>query len=140
MNVLFNKTQDSVSENSLKQQQMLTSYAYFIGGLLSTSCSAANVFALVVSVSFASVKKLLSTELSYISGKILQNKTLSFASKAELLRLAEEHIYGLGRALNILTPMVEIVLELNCQFQNNTRKFSAVADEMECHKKKLISS
>uniref|UniRef100_A0A8C0AWI9 Kinesin family member 11 n=1 Tax=Buteo japonicus TaxID=224669 RepID=A0A8C0AWI9_9AVES len=31
MNALFNKIQDSVSENSLKQQQMLTSYTNFIG-------------------------------------------------------------------------------------------------------------
>jgi len=140
MNVLFSKIQDSVTENNLKQQQMLTSHAYFIGGLLATSHSAANVFALVVSVSFASGKKLLSTELYYMSEKMLQNKTLPFARKAELLRLAEEHICGLGRALNILIPMVEIVLELNCQFQNNTRKFSAVADEMEGRKKKLVSS
>lgn len=70
MNVLFNKTPDSVSKNSLKQQQMLTSYAYFIGGLLSTSCSAANIFALAVTLSFASVKKLLTTELSFMSEKI----------------------------------------------------------------------
>lgn len=69
MNVLFNKIQDSVSENSLKQQQMLTSYAYFIGAFLSNSCSAVNVFALVVLVSFASVKKLLTTELSCMSEK-----------------------------------------------------------------------
>lgn len=66
--------------------------------------------------------------------------TLPFPSKAELLRLTEEHICGLGRALHTLTPMVEVVLELNCQFQNNTRKFSAVADEMEGHKKKLVCS
>lgn len=31
MNALFNKIQDSVSENSLKQQQMLASYTNFIG-------------------------------------------------------------------------------------------------------------
>ncbi|NXG72898.1 KIF11 protein, partial [Baryphthengus martii] len=31
MNALFNKIQDSVSENSLKQQQVLTSYTNFIG-------------------------------------------------------------------------------------------------------------
>ncbi|KAK4825239.1 hypothetical protein QYF61_025638 [Mycteria americana] len=67
-------------------------------------------------MSFASFKKLLSTELSYMFEKILQNKTLPFASKAELLRLTEEHICGLGRALNILTPLVELVLALNCQF------------------------
>lgn len=48
---------------------MLTSYAYFIGSFLSNSCSAANVFALVVLVSFASVKKLLTTELSCMSEK-----------------------------------------------------------------------
>lgn len=39
-----------------------------------------------------------------------------------------------------MTTIVEIVLELNFQFQNNIRKCSAVAYEMECHKKKLIPS
>lgn len=75
---------------------MWTCYGYFIGGLLFTSCSAANIFALVVSVTLASAKKLLSTELSYMSEKkTLQNVILPFASKTELLRLTEEHIYGL---------------------------------------------
>lgn len=36
--------------------------------------------------------------------------------------------------------MVEIVMELNCQFQNDMRKFSAAADETEGHKKKVTSS
>lgn len=42
----------------------------------------------------------------------------------------EEHTSGLGRALNSLTPMVEFVLGLNCQFQNNMKKYSAVADKV----------
>ncbi|KAK4821686.1 hypothetical protein QYF61_027388 [Mycteria americana] len=137
MNVLFNKIQDSVSENSLKQQQMLTSYTNFIGDLLSTSSSAANILASVVSASFASVKELVSTEVSHVSEKITQHENLSLDCKAELLKLIEEHTSGLGRALNSLTPMVEFVLGLNCQFQSNMKKYSAVADKMEGHKKEM---
>ncbi|NWQ91538.1 KIF11 protein, partial [Burhinus bistriatus] len=130
MNVLFNKIQDSVSENSLKQQQMLTSYTNFIGDLLSTSSSTANILASVVSACFASVKELVSTEVSHMSEKITQHENLSFGCKAELLRLIEEHTLGLGRALNSLTPLVEFVLGLNCQFQSNMKKYSAVADKV----------
>lgn len=96
----------------------------FIGVLLSISCSADNVFALVVSGSFTSVKKLLTTELSQVSENVLQNMTVPFASKAEPFRLTEKQISGSGGALNILTAMVEIILELICLFQNNIRKFS----------------
>ncbi|KFO83572.1 Kinesin-like KIF11, partial [Buceros rhinoceros silvestris] len=137
MNALFNKIQDSVSENSLKQQQMLASYTNFIGALLSTSSSAANILASVVSSSFASVKELVSTEVSHMSEKITQHENLSLDCKAELLRLIEEHSSGLGRALHSLTPMVELVLGLNCQFQNNLKKYSAEADKMESHKKEM---
>uniref|UniRef100_A0A672VDF1 Kinesin family member 11 n=1 Tax=Strigops habroptila TaxID=2489341 RepID=A0A672VDF1_STRHB len=137
MNDLFNKIQDSVSENSLKQQQMLTSYTNFIGDLLSTSSSAANILASVVSASFASVKELVSTEVSHMSRKIIQHENLSLDCKAELLRLIEEHTSGLGRALNSLTPMVEFVLGLNGQFQNNMKKYSVVSDKMEGHKKEM---
>lgn len=61
--------------------------------------------------------------------------TVLFAT-AELLRLIGEHICGLGKALNIFIfkiPMVQIAMELNCQFQNGMRKFSAAADETEGH-------
>ncbi|XP_057258295.1 kinesin-like protein KIF11 isoform X2 [Pezoporus wallicus] len=137
MNDLFNKIQDLVTENSLKQQQMLTSYTNFIGNLLSTSSSAANSLASVVSASFASVKELVSTEVSHVSKKIIQHENLSLDCKAELLRLIEEHTSGLGRALNSLTPMLEFVLGLNCQFQNNMKKYSVVVDKMEGHKKEI---
>ncbi|KFW02036.1 Kinesin-like KIF11, partial [Eurypyga helias] len=137
MNVLFSKIQDSLSENNLKQQQMLASYTDFIGDLLSTSSAATNVLASVVSTSFASVKELVSTEVSHMSEKITQHENLSLDCKAELLRLIEEHTSGLGRVLNILTPMVEFVLGLNCQFQSNMKKYSALADKMECHKKEM---
>ncbi|XP_068544189.1 kinesin-like protein KIF11 [Anas acuta] len=137
MTDLFNKIQNSINENSLKQQQMLTSYTNFIGDILSTSSSAANILASVVSASLASVKELVSTEVSSMSGKILQHENLSLNCKAELLRLIEEHTSGLGKALNSLTPMVEFVLGLSCQFQTNVKKYSAVADKMECHKKEV---
>ncbi|XP_042643873.1 kinesin-like protein KIF11 isoform X2 [Tyto alba] len=127
MNALFNKIQDSVSENSLKQQQMLTSYTNFIGDALSASSSAANILASVVSASFASVKELVSAEVSHMSEKITQHENLSLDCKAELLRLIEEHTSGLGRSLNSLTPVIEFVLGLNCQFQSNMKKYSAVA-------------
>lgn len=56
--------------------------------------------------------------------------------------MTEEHIHvhGLGIALNILTLVVEIILKLTCQSQNNMKECATVSDEMEGHKKKLISS
>lgn len=56
--------------------------------------------------------------------------------------MTEEHIHvhGLGTALNILTLAVEIILKLTCQSQNNMKECATVSDEMEGHKKKLISS
>ncbi|XP_071295238.1 kinesin-like protein KIF11 isoform X1 [Agelaius tricolor] len=137
MNASFSKIQDSITENSLKQQQMLTYYTNFIGDLLSTSSSTADILASIVSASFASLKELVSTEVSHISEKITQHENLSLDCKAELLRLIEEHETGLGRAVNSLTPMVEFVLGLNCQFQSNMKKYSAVADQMEDHKKEM---
>lgn len=100
----------------------MTSYAYFIGVLLSISCSADSVFALAASGSFTSVKKLLTTELSHVPENVLQNRTLPFASKAEPFKFIEKKVSASGGALNILTAMIEIVLELNCLFQNNIRK------------------
>ncbi|KAF2979599.1 hypothetical protein EK904_005655, partial [Melospiza melodia maxima] len=40
------------------------------------------------------------------------------------VKLTEKQISGSAGALNIMTAMVEIVLGLNCLFQNNIRKFS----------------
>uniref|UniRef100_A0A8C3MLM4 Uncharacterized protein n=1 Tax=Geospiza parvula TaxID=87175 RepID=A0A8C3MLM4_GEOPR len=137
MNASFSKIQDSITENSLKQQQMLTYYTNFIGDLLSTSSSTADILASVVSASFASLKELVSTEVSHMSEKITQHENLSLDCKAELLRLIEDHESGLGRAVNSLTPMVEFVLGFNCQFQSNMKKYSAVADQMEDHKKEM---
>ncbi|NWW70959.1 KIF11 protein, partial [Climacteris rufus] len=130
MNGLFSKIQDSISENSLKQQEMLTYYTKFIGDLLSASSSAADILASLVSASFASVKELVSAEVSHMSEKITQHENLSLDCKAELLRLIEEHQTGLGRALNNLTPIIEFVLGLNCQFQSNMKNYSAVADQV----------
>uniref|UniRef100_A0A8D2NXK5 Kinesin family member 11 n=1 Tax=Zosterops lateralis melanops TaxID=1220523 RepID=A0A8D2NXK5_ZOSLA len=137
MNTLFSKIQDSITENSLKQKQMLTSYTNFIGDLLSTSSSTADILASVVSTSFASLKEVMSTKISHMSEKITQHENLSLDCKAELLRLIKEHETGLGRAVNSLTPMVEFVLGLNCQFQSNMEKYSAMADQMDCHKNEM---
>ncbi|XP_066047282.1 kinesin-like protein KIF11 [Chamaea fasciata] len=133
MNALFSKIQDSITENSLKQQQMLKSYTNFLGDLLSTSSSTADILASVVSASFASLKEVVSAKVSDMSEKITQHENLSLDCKAELLRLIEQHETGLGRVVNSLTPMVEFVLGLNCQFQSNMKKYSAVADRMERH-------
>ncbi|XP_072197114.1 kinesin-like protein KIF11 [Excalfactoria chinensis] len=137
MTDLFNRIRNSINENSVKQQQMLTSYTDFIGDILSASSSASNILTSVVSASFASLKELVSTEVSCMSEKVLQHENLSLDHKAEVLRLIEEHASGLGSALNSLTPAVEFVLGLNCQFQTNMKKYSAMADKMEGHKKEM---
>uniref|UniRef100_A0A8C3RP43 Kinesin-like protein n=1 Tax=Chelydra serpentina TaxID=8475 RepID=A0A8C3RP43_CHESE len=90
MNALFSKIQDSVNENSLKQQQMIESYTNFVGDLLSASSSTTNVIASAVSSSFASVVEMLSAETSWVSEKILEQETLSVKNNAELKRLMME--------------------------------------------------
>ncbi|XP_043375517.1 kinesin-like protein KIF11 isoform X3 [Dermochelys coriacea] len=158
MNVLFSKIQDSVNENSLKQQQMIESYTNLVetvqfgqctwqrgiagtyhvgrcaGDLLSASSSTTNIIASAVSSSFASVVEMLSAETSWVSEKILEQETLSVKNKAELKRLMEEHKSGMERALSSLVPVVEFVLGVNGQFQNNIKTCSAVAEKMEGHK------
>ncbi|CAM4582953.1 unnamed protein product [Lepidochelys olivacea] len=134
MNALFSKIQDSVNENSLKQQQMIESYTNLVGDLLSASSSTTNVIASAVSSSFASVVEMLSAETSWVSEKILEQETQSVKNKAELKRLMEEHKSGMERALSSLVPMVEFVLGVNSQFQNNIKTYSAVAEKMEGHK------
>uniref|UniRef100_A0A8C3XIT4 Kinesin family member 11 n=1 Tax=Chelydra serpentina TaxID=8475 RepID=A0A8C3XIT4_CHESE len=134
MNALFSKIQDSVNENSLKQQQMIESYTNFVGDLLSASSSTTNVIASAVSSSFASVVEMLSAETSWVSEKILEQETLSVKNNAELKRLMEEHKSGMERALSSLVPVVEFVLGVNNQFQNNIKTCSAVAEKMEGHK------
>uniref|UniRef100_A0A8C8R9C9 Kinesin family member 11 n=1 Tax=Pelusios castaneus TaxID=367368 RepID=A0A8C8R9C9_9SAUR len=134
MNTLFSQIQDSINENSLKQQQMLESYSNLVGDLLSASSSATHVITSAISSSFASVVEMLSAETSWVSEKILEQETLSVKSKAELKRLMEEHKSGVERALSSLVPVVEFVLGINSQFQNNIKTCSAVAEKMERHK------
>ncbi|XP_006113236.2 kinesin-like protein KIF11 [Pelodiscus sinensis] len=134
MNALFSKIQDSVNENSLKQQLMLESYINLLGDLLSASSSATNVIASAVSSSFASVVEMLSAETSWLSEKILEQETLSVKNKAELKKLMEDHKFGLESTLNSLMPVVEFVLGINCQFQNNIKTCSALVEKMEGHK------
>lgn len=59
----------------------------FAGDILSTSSSASNILTSVVSASFASLKELVSTEVSCMSERVLQHENLSLDHKAELLRL-----------------------------------------------------
>ncbi|KYO42298.1 kinesin-like protein KIF11 isoform X1 [Alligator mississippiensis] len=140
MNILFSKMKDSVTENGLKQQQVLDFYVNVIGDLLSASSSATSVITSLVSSSFTSIKEMVSTEVSRVSEKILEQETLSIECKAELQRLLDEHKSGLGRVLSNMSPVVDLVLGLNCQFQNNISKYSAIADKMGSHKEELSTS
>lgn len=59
----------------------------FVGDLLSASSSATSVITSLVSSSFTSIKEMVSTEVSRVSEKILEQETLSIECKAELQRL-----------------------------------------------------
>ncbi|XP_009073147.1 PREDICTED: kinesin-like protein KIF11, partial [Acanthisitta chloris] len=137
ISALFNKIQDSISENSLKQQNMLTSYKNALGGLLSTCHSAVNVLASVTSALLASVKQSMLTEAAHLSEKLMQHENLSLDCKAELMRSIEGHTSELLQVLNGSTQMMEFVLRLNCQFRASTEKYSAVVHEMEDCKKEI---
>ncbi|NXX90785.1 KIF11 protein, partial [Centropus bengalensis] len=128
MNVLFNKIQDSITENSSKQQQMLATYRSFLGDLMSVSSSATHVLASVASAYSASAKEWMSAEVSHILEIILQRKGLSLDYKDELLRIIEEHTSGGG--LNSFRETSQFFLRLICEFQSILKKYSALSDKV----------
>uniref|UniRef100_A0A8D0GFF4 Kinesin motor domain-containing protein n=1 Tax=Sphenodon punctatus TaxID=8508 RepID=A0A8D0GFF4_SPHPU len=137
MRALFAQMHNSVTENSLKQQQMLDFYTSSVGDLLSANSSAVNGTTSAIQAVFTSFKEMVSTEMSLILEKILKQESLTNESKAELLKLMKEHTSGLDRALNSLSPVVNLVLGLNSQFQINLKNYSSLADKMEGYKEEM---
>uniref|UniRef100_A0A8D0GD80 Kinesin motor domain-containing protein n=1 Tax=Sphenodon punctatus TaxID=8508 RepID=A0A8D0GD80_SPHPU len=137
MNALFLKIKNSVVENGLKQQKMLDFYTNSVDDLLSASSFAVNGTTCVIQAAFTSFKEMISTEVSLVLGKILKQESLTAESKAKLLKLMEEHTSGLDRALNSLSPVVNLVLGINAQFQVNRNNYSSLADKMEGYKEEM---
>ncbi|XP_015262120.1 PREDICTED: kinesin-like protein KIF11 [Gekko japonicus] len=131
MNTLFNKMQDSVSENYWKQQQMLDYYTISIGDFLSASSSAFGVTAAAILEAFSSVKETVATEVSLVSEKLLKQASLTSEMQNDLQKLIAELTSGVYRALSSLSPVVKLVLDINFQLQNNLKEYSSLAEKME---------
>ncbi|KAL8185743.1 UNVERIFIED_CONTAM: hypothetical protein K2H54_057450 [Gekko kuhli] len=131
MNTLFNKMQNSVSENYWKQQQMLDYYTVSIGDFLSASSSAFGVTAAAIVEAFSSVKETVATEVSLVSEKILKQASLTSEMQNDLQKLIEELTSGVYRALSSLSRVVKLVLNINFQLQDNLKEYSSLAEKME---------
>ncbi|XP_053168654.1 kinesin-like protein KIF11 isoform X2 [Hemicordylus capensis] len=139
LSALFSKMQSLIDENCWKQQQMLNYYAASVGDLLSSSTSAFEVTAAAIDEAFSAVKEMVSTEVSLASEKILKQEYLTSEHKNDLQKLIEEHTAGLNKALSSLSPVVKLVLGINSQLQINFKKYSSLAEKMECHKEEMTT-
>ncbi|XP_066476731.1 kinesin-like protein KIF11 [Tiliqua scincoides] len=137
MNALFSEMQNSVNENSLKQQKMLDYYSSSVGDLLTASSSAFAITAAAINEAFSSVKEMVSTETAQTSEKILKQETVTSENSDDLQKLIDGHTSGLGRTLSVLSPLVKLVLNLNSQLQDNLKKYSSLTEKMEGHKKEI---
>ncbi|XP_077206378.1 kinesin-like protein KIF11 [Paroedura picta] len=130
MNALFNKIQDSVSENHWKQQQMLDYYTVSIGDFLSDSSSAFGVTTAALVAAFSSVKETVATEVSLVSEKMLKQVSQTSEMQNDLQKLIEELTSGVHRALSSLSPVVKLVQDINFQLQTNLKEYSSIAEKM----------
>nr|XP_056705816.1 kinesin-like protein KIF11 [Euleptes europaea] len=131
MNALFNKMQNSVSENYWKQQQTLDYYTVSVGDLLSASSSAFGVTAAAIAEAFSSVKETVAAEVSLFSEKLLKQESLTSEMKNDLQKLIGELTSGVCGALGNLSPVIKLVLSINFQLQNNLKEYSLLAEKME---------
>ncbi|KAG8135438.1 hypothetical protein E2320_008462 [Naja naja] len=106
MNIFFDKIQNSVRKNYQNQQEMLNSYSSSVNDLLSTSFSAFEVTTAAIDAAFTSVKEMVSTEVSLVAEKMLNQDTLTSRNKNHLMEMIEEHARGLDKALSSLTPVI----------------------------------
>ncbi|XP_042315195.1 LOW QUALITY PROTEIN: kinesin-like protein KIF11 [Sceloporus undulatus] len=139
MNALFEEMQNSVKENYCKQQQILDSYVFSVGDLLSASSSAFGVTAATIDAAFSSVKEMVSAEVSLASEKILKQESLTSQNKNDLQKVIEEHTLELDRALSSLSPVVKLVLSINAQLQNNLKKHASLAEKMIAYKEEMTA-
>ncbi|KAJ6668925.1 hypothetical protein lerEdw1_007734 [Lerista edwardsae] len=139
INALFSEMQNSINQNSLKQQQMLDYYSSTVSDFLTASSSAFAITAATINEAFNSVKEMASTEVALASEKILKQESLTSENNDDLQKLIAEHTSGLDRTLSILSPLVKLVLNINSQLQDNLKKYSSVAEKMEGHKKEITT-
>uniref|UniRef100_A0A8C6YI45 Kinesin-like protein n=1 Tax=Naja naja TaxID=35670 RepID=A0A8C6YI45_NAJNA len=87
MNIFFDKIQNSVRKNYQNQQEMLNSYSSSVNDLLSTSFSAFEVTTAAIDAAFTSVKEMVSTEVSLVAEKMLNQDTLTSRNKNHLMEM-----------------------------------------------------
>uniref|UniRef100_A0A8C5RP51 Kinesin-like protein n=1 Tax=Laticauda laticaudata TaxID=8630 RepID=A0A8C5RP51_LATLA len=139
MNIFFDKIQNSVRKKYQNQQEMLNSYSSSVNDLLSTSFSAFGVTTAAIDAAFTSVKEMVSTEVSLVAEKMLNQDTLTSKNKNDLQKMIEEHACGLDKALSSLTPVVQLVQSINSQLQEHFKKNSSLAEMVIKHTLKFYN-
>ncbi|XP_026526531.1 kinesin-like protein KIF11 [Notechis scutatus] len=139
MNTFFDKIQNSVRKNYQNQQEMLNSYSSSVNDLLSTSFSAFGVTTAAIDAAFTSVKEMVSTEVSLVAEKMLNQDTLTSKNKDDLQKMIEEHACGLDKALSSLTPVVQLVQSINSQLQEHFKKNLSLAEMVTGYKEEMAT-
>uniref|UniRef100_A0A8C6YFX4 Kinesin family member 11 n=1 Tax=Naja naja TaxID=35670 RepID=A0A8C6YFX4_NAJNA len=139
MNIFFDKIQNSVRKNYQNQQEMLNSYSSSVNDLLSTSFSAFEVTTAAIDAAFTSVKEMVSTEVSLVAEKMLNQDTLTSRNKNHLMEMIEEHARGLDKALSSLTPVVQLVQSINSQLQEHFKNNSSLAEMITGYKEEMAT-
>ncbi|XP_067908729.1 kinesin-like protein KIF11 [Heterodontus francisci] len=132
MNELFTEMQRKTDETRLKQQGMLDFYATSVGDLLSANTSAFSSTISAMATSFASVKEMVSSEVSQSLQELLKQQSRTQQSVNHVQKVLEEHKVEVEKMLKKnLQPIVVSIVELNNCLTLNLRTYSGIAEKME---------
>ncbi|XP_078421064.1 kinesin-like protein KIF11 [Cetorhinus maximus] len=135
MNDLFTEMQRKTDEAHAKQQEMFDSYSKSIGNTLSANASAFGSTISAVATSLASVKEMVSSEVSQSLQELLKQESLTQLSMNHVQKTLEEHKVEMEKVLKKnLQPIVISIMELNNCHKLNIQTYSGIAEQMEVMK------
>ncbi|XP_078079647.1 kinesin-like protein KIF11 isoform X1 [Mustelus asterias] len=135
MNDLFTEMQRKTDETRVKQQEMLDFYTKSVGDILSVNASAFSSAISAVATSFASVKEMVSSEVSQSLQELLKQESLTQQSVNHVQKALEEHKVQMEEVLKKnLQPIVTSIVELNNCHKLNIETYSGIAKKMEVMK------
>uniref|UniRef100_A0A670YTZ6 Kinesin-like protein n=1 Tax=Pseudonaja textilis TaxID=8673 RepID=A0A670YTZ6_PSETE len=146
MNIFFDKIQNSVRKNYQNQQEMLNSYSSSVNDLLSTSFSAFGVTTAAIDAAFTSVKEMVSTEVSLVAEKMLNQDTLTSKNKNDLQKMIvstsniKQTIGLVNSTTSQQNKMIPALDDLSQEIRQSSHDNVKILLESDNHCKNLASS
>ncbi|XP_021486932.1 kinesin-like protein KIF11 [Meriones unguiculatus] len=138
LNNLFNNMEELIKAGSAKQKAMLEGHKTLFGNLMSSSVSALDTVTTTAIESLLSIPEGVSTRVSQISDRILEEQSLAAQSKTVLQGLINELVTELLASLKtILAPGVVSIFNINRQLQDIFRTSLTVAEKIEDQKREI---